>query len=180
MYSFQELHTEEENIVSYSDILLKVSQEYIWAYYIGNFKVNKLTSAPYRTDKNPSFILGYRHDGKLAFKDFGRINMSGDVFDYIMKVYNLSFKEACLKINKDLNLGLLKGSREAIKKTTEVKKLERIAKKVSEEKEKENIQVLVRPYTISDLDYWKQYGITYEILQLYNVYCAKKVFLNKK
>ncbi len=166
--------------IEVSEILEKVSEEYIWAYYIGNYQVGKLMSAPYRQDKKPSFWLTYDQRGRLMFKDFGVENMYGDIFNFLCSVYSLTLPQACEKINNDLGLKIIKGKKvEAIKKT-EFKKLKKIEEEAKRQKLKDKIQVVIRKYEEEDIKYWREFGITYQTLERYFIYCAQKVFLNKK
>ena len=184
MFNYGFEHIDEGSFIKVQDILSVVSEEYIWAWYIGNYVVNKPMSAPYRVDKNPSFLLSYDHRGRLMFKDFGVAGMYGDVFEYISRVNGITLYQTCEKINKDLGLGLkeVKEGEEArgTVKKSELKKLKKIEKEAKKEKEKRKIQVVIRDYDESDIKYWREFGITYQTLKMYNVYCARKVYLDKR
>ena len=58
---------------------------------------------PFHMEKEPS--LGYYSDGK-KWHCFG-CNESGGPIDFIMRFFNLSFKQALAKLDYDFNLGLV-------------------------------------------------------------------------
>lgn len=169
----------EDNKLSTENILRRVSEEALWSFYLGShYKPGKLISAPYRKDKDPSFYLKVREDGRMRFKDFGRLDMSGDIFDYMQAVFKLDFRDALEKVNTDFSL-CLSGIPETGKERSKNKKISQLDTSVNENNLLDNkLQIIVTPFRQIDLDWWGQYGITPETLKLYNVYKAGKVFLN--
>ena len=60
--------------------------------------------SPFYYDKNPSFSLYYHSiNNKVLYKDF-KHNWCGDCFNFVMKLFKISYKESVYKIAKDLNL----------------------------------------------------------------------------
>lgn len=177
----------KENELSINNILSKVSEVMLWRFYLNtDFKIGIPFCATYRKDSNPSFSIFLDRRNRLMGKDFGR-DFYGDVFNYISMLFNITTYESLIKVNHDFNLGLLLDTSITIdenifksKPLTKqaIKKLDKLGENVISESNK--IQVSIRHFEESDLNYWLQYGITYKTLKLYNVYCAGKVYCNNR
>ena len=176
-YGFKNL---VETQLTVSNVLRLVREDILWVYYSGSCSLNRLISAPYRKDKNPSFALRADYRGRVMFKDFGT-GAYGDIFDYIQMVYGGSLFDAVKRINSDFKLGLesvdIVSSKPYIK-TNNFKPHEKITK-VLREKSARLIQIIPTTFEQSDLDYWSSYGITERTLSFYKVHCVKKVFLDR-
>lgn len=69
------------------------------------FQVNSRTSTmlcPFHNDHNSSMHI---YSGKRGFFCFA-CNTGGSVIDFVMLYFNLSFMEACKKLNEDFRLGI--------------------------------------------------------------------------
>lgn len=145
------------------NVLDKISSYDIFMKYSEGFeKLGKGFKSPLRDDdKNPSaYIIMY--EGDLLFNDFGK--GSYRAIDFVAEKYNLSFRDALKKINKDFNLGL-GGSMSSI---TEIYKPH--VKPIFYEKPTTVIKVKRRDWTEDDLDYWwNQYRISFHTLELFSV-----------
>ena len=152
-------------------ILSKITEEQIFTFYIGlEVKSKKLFRSKIRTDKNPTCSLYRNKKGSLIYKDFA----SGqylDCFNYVMELFHCDYYEALSIIANDFNI---------IKNNTLVKNKGKIISKdfKIEEKEFSKIQVEIQDFSELELKWWAKYGITKEILDKYNVYSCKHVFLN--
>lgn len=164
--------------LSTQNILKFITDEQIFRRYIPyEFEVNEIFSAPYRTDRNPSFGVYYNiHLDKLMYKDLST-KEGGDCFKYVMKhVYNnCTLWEACQQINKDFNLGF--GSNGY--------SVERLKDKNSnyniiKEYKKKKIEFTKQEYTKIDIEYWSKYGITIDTLIKYNVYSCKCIYIENE
>ena len=91
-------------------------------------------------------------------------------------MYTLGFIECLLRINNDFQLGL-GGSPPPPGNNKVVRYSEFKANTV---KKNNLIQFKPQHWTSNDVKYWAQFGINKDLLELYNVYSAKYVFLNKK
>lgn len=180
-----------ETDLTVANILKRVPEIVIWRYYIGtSFRLEKSFNAPYRVDNDASF--GIREDtrGRLMFKDFGRPGMYGDIFNYLQKVYNITFIESLEMVNEDFNLGLknktnvivVKKSDRNLQKVSdkEVKQLLEEQKRIKETQNQILFQAVTRKWEEKDLLYWSNFGITQKTLERYHVYPALKVFKNKQ
>ena len=151
-------------------ILSRFSEEQLMEYYL-HIPVKKgLFRSPLRKDKNPTCSFFRNSRGILMFKDFAT-NQCLDIFSIVQNKFNCNYYEA-LKIiandfgiiqNKNLKKNLGKINNNPIK---------------IEDKEISKIQVEIQDFSELELKWWAKYGITKNILQKYQVYSCKYVFLN--
>jgi DNA primase len=159
-------------------ILEKVSEYDIFRYYMphSDWKPNIVTFSPFRNEKNPSFMIGNKH-GRLTFIDFGDTSRRGSCFDFVMMIHNITdYQEALKLIDRDLGLGLSRGTNTNVYKhiVKEYKQPIKTAKTYS------HIQVITKKFTNEELAYWAQYHQNIEDLKANNVYSISKVYLNKQ
>lgn len=64
-------------------ILNKISEYDVYKMYMPhqNWKINVVTYSPFRNERNPSFIIGYR-GGTLRYHDFADSTRRGGCFDF--------------------------------------------------------------------------------------------------
>ena len=160
------------------DSILNMISEYdIYKFYMPhqNWKINVVTYSPFRNEKNPSFIIGYR-GGALRFIDFGDSSKKGGCFNFVMMLFNISLYEALLMIDRDFDLGIVSAS--------STKNYERIisdyAQPTATSKREYFIQVKTRKFTNEELAYWNGYYQDIDDLRANNVYSIDTVFLNKQ
>lgn len=77
-------------------------------------------ACPFHSEKTPS-LKPYK-DGR-RFKCFG-CGENGSVIDFVMKLFNLGFREAVYKINYDFGLGISVGSPNNIREQRQIAKAE--------------------------------------------------------
>jgi DNA primase len=158
-------------------ILEKISEYDIYKMYMPhqNWKINVVTYSPFRNEKNPSFIIGYR-GGALRYVDFGDSSKKGGCFDFIMMLFNISLREALLMLDRDFDLGIVNSS--------STRNYERIvsdyAQPTATSKREFFIQVKTRKFTHEELAYWNMYYQDIDDLRANNVYSIDTVYLNKK
>jgi hypothetical protein len=163
--------------LSPDSILNKISEYDIYKFYMPhqNWKVNVVTYSPFRNEKNPSFIIGYR-GGTLRFIDFGDSSKKGNCFNFIMMLFNVGLNDALLMIDRDFDLGIISGS--------STKNYERIisdyAQPTATSKREYFIQVKTRKFTNEELAYWNGYYQDIDDLRANNVYSIDTVYLNKQ
>ena len=175
-------------------ILSKVDQITIFSVYFnlpietiqycidtGDFIVS-----PIRTDIHPTCGFRYDNKGKLKFKDFAGY-FWGDCFDaaayIISKMYDnteidINSKEGFIKILrhitftfKDIFYGDEKDPliQNNINKTiTKIKK------------EKPIIELVIRNWNQNDIDYWKQFNVNLQTLNINFVYPIEQYYINRK
>jgi hypothetical protein len=158
-------------------ILDKISEYDIYKMYMPhqNWKINVVTYSPFRNEKNPSFIIGYR-GGSLKYIDFGDSSKKGGCFNFVMMLFNVSLNDALMMIDRDFDLGIVSGS--------STKNYERIvadyAQPTATSKREYFIQVKPRKFTHEELAYWNEYYQDIDDLRANNVYSIDTVYLNKQ
>lgn len=158
-------------------ILDKISEYDIYKMYMPhqNWKINVVTYSPFRNEKNPSFIIGYR-GGALRYCDFGDSSKKGGCFNFVMMLFNVNLNDALLMIDRDFDLGIISG--------TSTKEYERIvsdyAQPTATSKREFFIQVKTRKFTHEELAYWNGYYQDIDDLRANNVYSIDTVYLNKQ
>jgi hypothetical protein len=158
-------------------ILDKISEYDIYKMYMPhqNWKINVVTYSPFRNEKNPSFIIGYR-GGALRYCDFGDSSKKGGCFNFVMMLFNVGLNDALLMIDRDFDLGIISGS--------STKNYERIvsdyAQPTATSKREYFIQVKTRKFTHEELAYWNAYYQDIDDLRANNVYSIDTVYLNKQ
>lgn len=160
------------------NVLSKISEYDIYKMYMPhqNWKINVITCSPFRNEKHPSFIIGYR-GGALRFHDFGDSSKKGGCFDFVVKLFNLpSLREALLMIDRDFDLGISTGT----STQNYVRIISDYAQPTSTMKREYFIQVKVRKFTHEELAYWNEYYQDIDDLRANNVYSLDTVYLNKK
>ena len=170
------LKEQERNRLTSENILCRLSEYQLFAYYLGNsFTIGKVFSSPFRTDRTPSFCIYRSGSDTLRFKDFST-GENGGVLDFISQKLCLNFTDVLYQINTDFNLNL-----DCVKKDVNKingyiatdKEIKEIPKRYSE------IDIKVRNYVQEDLDYWNSFGITLEMLQLYKVFAVDYAYHNE-
>jgi hypothetical protein len=158
-------------------ILDKISEYDIYKFYMPhqNWKINVVTYSPFRNEKNPSFIIGYR-GGALRYCDFGDSSKKGGCFNFVMMLFNVNLNDALLMIDRDFDLGIMNAS--------STKNYERIisdyAQPTATSKREYFIQVKTRKFTNEELAYWNGYYQDIDDLRANNVYSIDTVYLNKQ
>lgn len=154
-------------------ILSKVTEEQIFAFYIGSHirNKNKLFRSSLREDKNPTCSLYRNKSGSLIYKDFAT-GQHLNCFGYVMELYRCDYFQSLEIIANDFGI---------IKSNISKNKGKIISKDFKiEEKEFSKIQVEIQDFSEQELKWWLKYGITKDILDKYNVYSCKHVFLNNQ
>jgi DNA primase len=178
LFYFRAMITGRKRIRLTTDsILEKISEYDIYKMYMPhqNWKINVVTYSPFRNEKNPSFIIGYR-GGALRFVDFGDSSKKGGCFNFVMTLFNVSLNDALLMIDRDFDLGIVTAS--------STKNYERIvadyAQPTATSKREYFIQVKTRKFTNEELAYWNGYYQDIDDLRANNVYSIDAVYLNKQ
>lgn len=146
--------------LSKENLLSRIDSYSIFKYYCPNFKkINKPFKSPFHEDKHPSAFVIY-YEGDFLFKDFGGDSLRA--IDFVMKMYNLSFRDALEKINYDFGLGL------SGKEGTNVE-IPELDDTIVYEKTTSIIKIKRRDWNEKDLSYWGSFGIGYKTLNKFNV-----------
>lgn len=151
-------------------ILSKISEESIFTFYFGEtIQSKKLYKSKLRSDRRVTVGFYRNKSGTLIYHDFASGEFM-DCFNYVMRLFNCNFYESLDIIANDF--GIIKSN---IKKNSGkiIKNPEKIT-----DKQISKIQIEAQPFTELELKWWEKYGITSEILEKFNVYSCKHVFLN--
>lgn len=146
---------------------VSISDVDILARYIGITQLPCTVQSPLRdTDKNPSFSFQER-GGVVYWKDFGT-GESGTLIGLLAKLWNVSYKDALLKIQLDTEFHIPRIS------------LIRKYKGKIHVTSNSTIKVKVREWKEWDTKYWEQYGITKQFCEWCNVYPISHAFFTKE
>jgi len=142
----------------------------------GDWRVGRKFKNPFYDDTKASCNIYFdRRSGMYRMKDFGNPKYDEDCFSLVGKIKNLDcttdFTEILKQINEKMNLGLENGYRLPQNRSSSRAK----ANNVNENSVKElayhpkPYTIFERGFTLKEIEFWKQYGITREILKLYKV-----------
>ena len=147
------------------DLLSKIDDYDIYAYYMGNFTIGKLYNSPLRTDdKIPSFAIFKGRRGNLMFKDHGP-GESGNAISFIKLIDHITDQQT-------LERQLLKIIRST--KPTEI----RNRTVVRSTDYTVDIGIVRQPFTKIDIDYWNQFNISLDTLNKFQVFSIKYYLSN--
>ncbi|GEM52767.1 topoisomerase [Empedobacter brevis NBRC 14943 = ATCC 43319] len=149
----------------------------IFKHYLAvDWRVGRNFKNPFYDDTKASCNIYFdRRSGMYRMKDFGDSSYAGDCFSIVAKIKNLDcakdFTEILKQINVDMNLGLENGS--ALPQNRYSPRAQTESKNENCTKELSHIfkpySIFERSFTLKEIEFWKLYGITREILKLYKV-----------
>lgn len=176
------------------NILDKISQVNIFATYLGLpveviqhcIDTGELICNPLRIDEHPTAGFRYNNKGKLKFKDFGNDGFWGDCFDvvaYVMSViyhksYNINDKSDFIKILRHITFTFKDIFYGQEKDITLVNEINTAIATIRHSKP--IIELVVREWNKNDEDYWKQFGISLQYLNLNFIYAIDQYYINRK
>lgn len=157
------------------DILQKISEYDIFKYYCKSFiDLDKSFCSELRIDNNPGCRIYINSNNQLRYKDFAS-GENYDCWNYVMKKFGCNYPEALNIISSDFNLSNRKINIEPrILLSNDEFKI-----KLNTPREKSTITIVEQAWNIVDFNYWNQFGITFDILDEYNVFSSKYVYLLK-
>lgn len=159
--------------ISIDDILSKVSEYELWKYYCRNFdELGKSFLSELYEDNRPSCRIFISPDNTMLYKDFG----TGECYswlNYVRTKYRCTTDEALCIIANDFNI-----SKRKIHLQPTVLLGDNILNK-PKQVSKTDIEIIPQPWTIEDYTYWNQYCIPLTLLEEYDVFSAKFVYLHK-
>lgn len=149
------------NSVSFDEITNKVSDADLVSYYLGITEVPCFINSPLRKDNKPSFGL-YSKDGKKIYWTDLATREGGGIYDLLSKMWNCSYKEVLLKIQKDIKKFTYNTNINSYKPCN-------IKDSISY-KSDSDLQCKVREWRKYDIDYWASYGVPLKWLNYAEVY----------
>jgi hypothetical protein len=155
-----------------------IDDELVYSYYLSLIpSLNKMYISPFRkngnVERSPSFGF-FVKDGRLLFKCFST-GIGGDSVTLVRELYNLDYRDAILKIKNDLYSEEPIRSIKVQGRDVPVDEIHRIDRT---ETPGAKIQVKLREYTLDDLTYWSQYGLTKDDLIDWDIKACEEVWLN--
>lgn len=162
---------------THDKILKIITDQQIFQSYIPNVTFNRAMSSPLgEKDDKPSFSIfwSYRYN-KFMFKEH-RYGWFGDCFDFVQRLFGYdNLTDALMQICIDFDLDQFYIKKNIKKSVVNIPKK---FKKVRREIRQVNIRVTLRNWEEYDLQYWKQYGITKNWLDISGIYPIKYYFIN--
>lgn len=149
----------------------QISQETLMEHYLGVPVKKGLFVCPssIRKDTKPTCAFYKNNKGTLIFKDFAGI--SGDVTTVVMEIFQCSYYQSLRIIANDF--GLLPYTKMEVNPP----KIQYTGN-VLDETKSADIQVELKEFSKKELEWWKEFGISLEILKKFKVFSIKSVFLN--
>ncbi|WP_126652167.1 bifunctional DNA primase/helicase [Chryseobacterium aureum] len=150
----------------------------IFKHYVpGDWRIGRNFKNPFYDDTNASCNIYFdRRTGMYRMRDFGDPFYAGDCFAIVGKLKHLDcnkdFREILNQINEEMNLGLENGLPISKNKyTSEIKtKIEKENAIQEQAIQYKYYSTHERSYSQKEMEFWKQYGITLEILKIYTVF----------
>ena len=154
----------------------------VFRFYVpGQWRVGRNFLNPFYDDHKASCNVFFdRKNGCYRIKDFGNDDFSGDCFFLVGKLKGLDcensngFVKILQTINRDLNLGLSENDMPYLTPTLPVIKSVQKLEQAAEPKKIKPFSVNQQSFSANELLFWKQYGITPEILKSYKVISLKE------
>lgn len=154
------------------DFLLRAHpEEQYMSYYLGVPITKKLFKSPLRVDHRETCSFYKNEKTGLRYKDFGS-GVNYNFIDVVMYRNNCSFQRALRIIAEDFNL-VASNNSASTKKIVPVYNGD-----VLKANGPCDIKVEIKEFTEKELEWWKGFGITKQLLKEGNVYSLKSVFLN--
>lgn len=147
--------------VTLEDILNKVTEADILSYYLGITKIPCVINSPLRQDKRPSFGLYSSNGIRIYYTDLSTRDRGG-LFDLLKNMWNCSYKEVLIRINKDISK--FNGSANIHIYTPCT------VRSNSAYNKNTDLQCKIRNWRDYDIEYWASYGISLEWLKYAEVY----------
>ena len=144
----------------------------VFKYYLGiPFKLGKNFRNPLYDDKNASCNIYFdKHSMMFKMKDFGNEGYSGDCFWFVAALKGLNLKTDFASIihliAKDLHLDYVTDYSKQTLHPVKCKKEDTIQ---IIEADIPIYEIVEKTFTCSELNYWKQYGITEVVLGTFHV-----------
>lgn len=153
--------TGRQSSLGLDEILSKVSEAELLAYYLNVSEVPCIISSPLRKDNRPSFGL-YSPDGiKIRYIDLSTKD-SGGIIDLLEQMWGVGYLDVLDRISRDMPQF---GSEATVRKHTSCNVRARGTYNGDSD-----LQCRVREWKMYDIEYWSSYGISLDWLKYAEVY----------
>lgn len=148
------------------EILQHVSEEELFKFYCPNFKkLDESFCSDLRKESNPSCRVS-DFGTFLLYKDFGSQEPGTNIWGYLMRKYQCSYRDALDRVASDFNLK--SSSFVQLESIGLTNSFNNLAKGI--QPKRTIIKIKVRTWMLSDKRYWwDRYGISKELLNAYTV-----------
>lgn len=147
--------------IGLSEILNKLSEADIIAYYLGIEEIPCLICSPLRNDKHPSFGIYSPNGVEVNYIDFSTRD-GGRSFTLLGKLWNMDSYGVAQKIAKDFK-NILSGK-------TPISTIKKCSMNVINKSYNSDLLCKVRKWEKHDIEYWGSYGITKKWLHYAEIY----------
>lgn len=169
MYDFSTViphyNTLDENLIYDS-----IGDEFVFRHYFGEFKLGKAYKSVFQKDDNPSSGFYITKTGRIIYNHFNGAFPKMNCIQFVATLFNLTTKEAILKIAEDFSLFKTPGLLRNVSRQFHTKPIQ---------KEEKVLQVTLKPYTKDSLRFWNAYSITKTELLSDEIFLLDKLFINK-
>lgn len=151
---------EVRRVIKIDDILLRISEEDIFRYYIKNLiELDQAFCSELRKDDKPTCRVTELDRG-FFYKDFATGEFY-NCFQYVMEKFSYNFGECLNKIAFDFNLDFSTDKKgNLLDPNTVIRKIR---------KKQVDIKIKSKEHDTKDLAFWNKFGITKSTLNLYNI-----------
>lgn len=152
-------------ILTRSLILQHISEEDIFLRYLGVFTLKKQIKSPLRNDKHSG--CGFYHNGHDVIKYYDKAkNINEDCFGIVKLIYNCDYNKALNIIAEDFGL--------IDKDLSSVPYRDKIINNSQTLQRQTRLDFEPREFNKRDLDYWKRFNISLELLKEEKIYAVEK------
>jgi hypothetical protein len=152
------------------NIYNKINDSEIFRYYFGEFELGKAYPSVFRKDLKPSTGFFVGSTGRIIYNDL-TTGEKLDAVNFVMKLYNISYPLAVIKIKEDLEL-ISKDGKPLLHRKEFVREVLT--------KEEVDISIITRPFTDNDFAFFNRYNISRYELTKNDVFSIKGVFMKGK
>ena len=157
----------------------------VFRHYVpGSWRVGRNFLNPLYEDRKASCNIYYdRRSQSYKMKDFGNDAFSGDCFDIVGKIKGLDcnsskdFIEILKTINRDLSLGIDENNESfvvSVSMPADKPKKQPENSPVPTPKKAKPYSIVQQAFSAKETEFWRQYGITVEILKTYKVFSLRE------
>lgn len=163
----------ESNLINVDELEKLVTQVEMLGYYFPIKHLPIVICSPLRVDRNPSFGIYPRDNGKIGYIDF-KTSDSGDIYNLLGQLWGTSLNDTTSRIYSELQY-MLEGKEKNL-----VEVMFTGEGKVKKFSNHSIIKCKVRDWKPWDIEYWEQYGISLEWLKFAKIYPISHILVTQK
>jgi len=128
--------------------------------------------SPLRRDKSPTCAFQY-YGNILRYYDNRPGEFSGDAIAMVMHLKKLSYQEALLDVYNTLKKSTISTDSYGLLNIKNNARFESVNRNTE-------IKLNFKEFSNKELDYWDQYGVSLEVLQKFNIYSCRELYVKNK